>query len=179
MQITLAEFNDEAFCPICSNKDRIDYKDYVEYHPMFFCWNCHEYGIDEHRESKFVLACSIEDLEKYEPNQKVDLLLIKRIANSESIDKFVEEFNKKRIRVASFDVLCEYGIGGIQKYLNISDDEMYKLVLDKVGVELNSYNMVDIHKKYPEYSLDHDGCYILIEVLEKDGTLTRMMLSGD
>lgn len=173
MQITLTEFNDEAFCPICSNKDRIDYKDYVEYHPMFFCWNCHEYGIDEHRESKFVLACSIEDLAKYEPNQKVDLLLIKRIANSESMDKFVEDFNKKH------NTNFEYGIGDIQEYLNISDDKIYKLILDEVGIELNSYNMIDIHKKYPEYSVDHDGCYILIEVLEKDGNLTRMMLSGD
>jgi hypothetical protein len=152
-------------CFICSNKADIQFTDYVERHPMICCWSC---------QSKFVIDCPMEnnDIEDFSGNKTFDLLFIKRIVNSLDFDNFLDNYNKNNNSSFEYtDELCEH--------MDISEDELKKRILDDAGVELNSYNIRDIHKKNPDYDLSHDGTFILIEVLEKDGNLTRMYFWGD
>jgi hypothetical protein len=154
-----------AICPICSNKVDIQFRDYVEKHPMVWCWHCEI-------SSKFVIDCSITDIDNLSENKTYDLLLVKRIANTPNIYKFIDNYNKNNNTL--FEDLNE-----IQKHMDICDDVFNKIILDEVGIELNCYNICDILKKEPEYDLSHDGCFILIEVLEKNSSLTRMFFLGD
>jgi len=161
-------------CPICSNKVEVTYDDYVEEHPMIWCWGR---DCDCYCEDKYVIGCSIEDISSIEMeefiNGKVfDLLLVTRIANVDDITVFLTNYNKNNN--TSFEDLNE-----ISNHMKINDTVLKKKILDEVGKELNSYNIADIKKKYPNYDLSHDGCNILIEVLEKDGSLTVMYFWGD
>lgn len=157
------EFPLYSFCPICSNKVNVEFDDYVEKHPMIWCWhwdnNCGDFC-----NSKFVIDSSIEDI----TTKDYDLLPIVRIANSDAIDDYINNHN----------ILTE-DFNEALNYIDTDKDVAYKKILDEVGVELNSYNIGDINKKYPEYDLEHSGIHILIEVLEKDGSLTRMTFWGD
>ena len=135
-----------AICPVCSNKVDIEFRDYVETHPMVWCWLCEI-------SSKFVIDCSIEEIDELSDNKTYDLLFIKRIANTPNMYKFVDNYNKNNN--TSFEELHE-----IKQYMDVSDDDFNKMILDEVGIELNSYNIGDILKKDPEYDLSHDGWII-------------------
>ena len=152
-------------CPICSCKLNVQ-TSYVEMHPMIWCWDC------ESLDTKFVIDCSVKDLKNLTSTKTFDLLLVTRMANTPDMDKVLENYNKKNN--TSFEEHDE-----LLKNTNISEDEWKKQILDEVGVELNSYNIGDIYKTNPDYYLDHGGSYMLIEVLEKDGTLKRMYFWGD
>ena len=176
IKIKYDEFNSPyTQCPICSTKVDVIFDDYVEKHPMIWCWECG--GTN----TKYVIDCSIEDIDidyvddidKVVKVFEFDLLLITRIVNTEDMVTFIANFNKKNN--TSFEELSE-----IRDYMKINDNDIFnKKIIDEVGVELNSYNIADIRKKYPEYDLSHDGVYIWIEVLEKDGSLTVMKFWGD
>jgi hypothetical protein len=167
IEIKYDEYNSPyTQCPICSTKVDVIFDDYVEKHPMIWCWECGGGN------TKYVIDCSIEDISMDELSKVVDLLLITRIVNTEDMVTFIANFNKKNN--TSFEELSE-----IRDYMKINDNDISKKILDEVGVELNSYNIADIRKKYPEYYLAHDGVYIWIEVLEKDGSLTVMKFWGD
>lgn len=153
-----------ATCPCCKELCDIEYKDYVSKFPMVWCWDCL---------GKYVIAYPVKNFGKFLKTQienntmnfSLDLLKIKRIANSPSISEYCETLTGKN-DAYYYDIDKPF-------------EQVMNDVLNAKGIELNSYNIADILKTNPEYNLDHDGGNIFIEVIDLDGSLVQMKFDGD
>lgn len=170
-------------CPKCNNETLIQYTDYIYKYPMIWCDGC---------AGRFVIDCSIEDLDSIEESESIeeldydytsnhgkefDLLMIKRVANSDCEDEFVKIYNKEHNTLFEEpDVLVDYMISS-NVIDSPFDNKYYKLLFDCVGVELNSYNVEDISEIVPGFDTIHDGRYIYLEVI-KDGILDTTFYWG-
>ncbi len=166
MKLKIHEFDYDncellLICPTCGIESGI-YHDCASYekHPLFRCCK-----------NNFILDYTIEEFEFILQNNKpfiniqmLDLLMIKRIATEYDIEKFINLYNEKNGTTFKYTF-------DIQKHMNIDMDQFIKVVLDKVGFELNSYNIVDVLNKYPDAEIEH-SYEMFIEVIEKNGQLT-------
>lgn len=197
---TKDRYNDRPECPFCHHRgeyETIQWEDYVEY-PMLWCDKCGARAVLDPKSYH-----EFNNAENEPPDcVEIPLLFIERAVDSamamvKSTVPLTEEqmvllthsggeaYHKydKKVRAQlgltkrkdeDFDDMIRYD------HTDEKPDNAFRRELFNVSVAINSYNAEKPSKPHTaKVSLDHDGIYVFLQVVELDGTKSMIVYWGD
>lgn len=158
-------------CPFCGELDNMDGSYSYKTHPMFWCDGGCRFVYDKASKKRV----------------DGDELLSKHPDFKGLTDKSViYSYNCLLIKRASPAQCYDYKLYGDEKngyYVcknKDSIDEEYQIDWKKdMSVVVNSYNLTDAHERYPKLGFNHDGIYLFLLCVDKDGNDFQMCFWGD